>query len=290
MRSPPDLVVVFRCRLMVARARSATQRLVRVTCVVQMPSPCAMVASRCTGVPSSARTPRSRPRTAAGTRRPRAPPGSGAGRAASPARGLALRGRGGVAVRRQRLGQRLDRLSAGRPSPITGSQALSRLGHLAPGELGHRVRAHALGQEAQRAAGQVVVGVLEGAPPRVGDDEHLGRAAAAALAVAAARVRTSIMPSASRRVQMAADGGGREPEPLAQRGRGDGPCSRMSRATRARVLRSADSPGAARRRSPRCPTSRSRISQHQCAVIPSRVHKWIRKRRGMDFSRRVGLT
>ena len=50
--------------------------------VVHTPSPWAMVASRWTWVPSSGRRPPSPPRTAAGTPRPRAPPGSGAGRAA----------------------------------------------------------------------------------------------------------------------------------------------------------------------------------------------------------------
>src|SRR6266702_1936278 len=96
-------------------------------------------------------------------------------------RGRRARGRG-VAVGGQRLGQCLD--PAGQVSPgHRGRVSALQVRYLPAGELGDRVRARRLGQEAQRAAGQVVVGVLERAAARVGDDEDLGRAAAAPVPV-----------------------------------------------------------------------------------------------------------
>src|SRR5690242_7085300 len=85
-----------------------------------------------------------------------------------PDRGRGARGRG-VAVGGQRLGQRLDpagQLAPGHRRRVPAFQ----VGHLPAGELGDRLRARRLGQETQRAAGQVVVGVLEGTAARVGDD------------------------------------------------------------------------------------------------------------------------
>jgi hypothetical protein len=63
--------------------------------------------------------------------------------------------------------------------------------------------------------------VLEGAPPGIGDDEHLRRTTASALA--AGPRRTDLGQAVDeQRVQMAADGGGGEPEPFAEGGGGDG--------------------------------------------------------------------
>ncbi len=78
---------------------------------------------------------------------------------------------------------------------------------------------HALGQETQRAPGQVVIGVLESTPPRVGDREQLGGPSAPALPAGAYRTRLD-HPVGQQRVEVTPDGGGREPEPLAEsRGR-----------------------------------------------------------------------
>ena len=60
----------------------------------------------------------------------------------------------------------------GRPGYRRRVPAL-QVGHLPAGELGDRVRARRLGQEAQCVGRQVVVGVLERAAARVGDDETL---------------------------------------------------------------------------------------------------------------------
>ena len=203
-----------------------------VTCVVQIPSPCAMVASRCTGCRGAGRTPPSPPRTAAGTRRPRAPPGSDAGRAARPARrrcrarspvpgagagGTARRGR--VAIRGQRLGQGRDPVArCGRLDhrPVPPLQ----VSDLAAGELGDRARPGHLGQEAQRAGGQVVVGVLERAPAHVRDREQLGRAAPSPAGRAAGRAGFD-HPVGEEVVQVPPDRGGGQVQPGAQPGRGD---------------------------------------------------------------------
>src|SRR5205807_6345046 len=95
-------------------------------------------------------------------------------------------GRRGLAGGGQCLGQRLapaGQFAAGYRRRVPALQ----VGDLPAGELGDRVRARRLGQEAQRVAGQVVVGVLERAAARVGDDEDLGRAAAAAVSVGPGR-------------------------------------------------------------------------------------------------------
>src|SRR5689334_22260300 len=139
---------------------------------------------------------------------------------ADPDRGRGARGRG-VAVGGQRLGQRLDpagQLSPGHRRRVPALQ----VGHLPAGELGDRLRARRLGQETQRTAGQVVVGVLEGTAARVGDDKHLGRAAPAPVPVGPGRPGLD-EALGQQVVQMAADGGGREPEPAAERGRGGRP-------------------------------------------------------------------
>jgi len=100
----------------------------------------------------------------------------------SAARGGHRSGRRGVAVRGQRLGKRLDPACRWRGLDHRPVPAL-KLGDLAAGELGDRAWPGALGEESQRAGGQIVVGVLEGAPAGVGDREHPGRPATTAVAV-----------------------------------------------------------------------------------------------------------
>src|SRR5262249_20653912 len=86
-------------------------------------------------------------------------------------------------------------------------------------ELGDGVGAQLVGDEAQRVGRQVVVGMLEGAAPRVGDDEKLRRTAAAAVAIRPGRPR---LDHALRYevVEGPPDGGGREPAPAAEGGGG----------------------------------------------------------------------
>ena len=89
-----------------------------------------------------------------------------------------------VAVGGQGSGERLDpvaRLGGIDDGPV----AALKLGDLLPGEPGDCAGPGRLGQEPQRAGGQVVVGVLERAPAGVGDREQPGRAA-----TPAARIRT----------------------------------------------------------------------------------------------------
>ena len=200
-----------------------------VTCVVQIPSPCAIVARRCTGVPSS------RPNASVSAShscgnsaatcatgqwcwQSCSPPGCSPPPVASAGR-TGRRGR--VAVRRQRLGERLHPLA--RPArlhhrPVPALQ----VGDLPAGELGDRLGPGHLGEEPERAGGQVVVGVLEGAAARVGDREQLGRAAAAAAAVAP-RVPGLDHAVGQQVVQVPADRGRGQAEPGAQPGRGDRP-------------------------------------------------------------------
>ena len=134
------------------------------------------------GCRAGARRPRSRPRTARGTARRRGRPGSGAGTAAHPraARSPAGAGRGSVAVAGERLGERLrPRLASG---AAVDDRAVARLelGDPLAGERRDRLPAAALGEEAQRAGGEVVVGLVEGVAAGVGDREQPWRAAAAA--------------------------------------------------------------------------------------------------------------
>ena len=89
---------------------------------------------------------------------------------------------GSIAIGRQGRGQRLDALIRrggrnGRPVPAL------ELSDLLPGELGDGARSGPLRQEAQGTGGQVVVGVLKGAPASVGDGEQPGRPTATTVAV-----------------------------------------------------------------------------------------------------------
>ncbi len=130
-----------------------------------------------------------------------------------PDRGRGARG-GRVAVRRQRLGQRLDpfcevTLSDDRRVPPL------QVGQLPAGELGDGVLSRRLGQEPQRARGQVIIGVLKRAAPVIGDDEHLGWPASAPVPVGPGRPGLD-QALGQEVVQVPPDGGRGEPEPAAQ--------------------------------------------------------------------------
>ena len=84
-------------------------------------------------------------------------------------------GSGRVAIGGQCLGECPD-LTGRRCRLYDWAVLAFEFGHLAAGELGHRLRPGAFGQEPQGAGGQVVVGVLEGAAAVVGDREEPGQA------------------------------------------------------------------------------------------------------------------
>jgi len=129
----------------------------------------------------------------------------------APDRGRWARG-GGVTVGGQRLGQRLDPGGELAPGPLAHHRRVPALqvGDLGAGKLGDGLGTCAVGQEPQRACGQVVVGVLECAAPGVGDDEHLGRPASAPVPVGPGR--PGLDESLGQEVvQMTPDGRGREP-------------------------------------------------------------------------------
>jgi hypothetical protein len=105
---------------------------------------------------------------------------------------------------------------------LAPGSADSILGHLALGELRDRARPGHLGQEPQGAGGEVVVGVLERAPPRVSYHEELGRTATAA-AGGAPRAADLDHAAGQQAVEVAADRRGREAQPRAQRGRAHRP-------------------------------------------------------------------
>ncbi|GAA3094724.1 hypothetical protein GCM10020001_008250 [Nonomuraea salmonea] len=136
------------------------------------------------------------------------------------AAGLGLGGRGGVPLRRQSLRQHLHALVRGH-RPHGRLQPLEQARHLLAGEVGHGFLSHAPGQESQRAPCQVVIGVLESTAPRIGDREQLGRPSAPALTARADHARLD-HPLGHQGVEVTPDGGGREPEPLAQGGGRDG--------------------------------------------------------------------
>src|SRR5437667_7555218 len=122
-------------------------------------------------------------------------------------------GRRGVTVGGQGLGERLD--PAGQVAPgHRGRVPALEVRDLPAGELGDRVRARRPGRETQRVAGQVVVGVLECAAARVGNNEDLGRAAAAPVPVRPGRPGLD-QALGQQVVHVTPDRGRREPEPTA---------------------------------------------------------------------------
>ena len=159
-----------------------------------------------------ARTPRSRPRTAAGTRAATCCTGQWCWQSCTPAQRCrrAGRARGGVAVGGQRRGERLGarpRVVAGRVDDAGGSAPRARR-PAARANARDRVLA-GRGRRRKRSArgGEVVVAGSNAARPASVSDEQPGRAAAAARAA----VRAARAPRPARRRPARRGGGGRRP-------------------------------------------------------------------------------
>ena len=193
-----------------------------------MPSPWAIVASRCTGRPEQrAEEPRSPPRRAAGTPRPRAPPGSGAGTAARPrSPGPSAAGQAGAPRRRRgpRTPRRRTRPRTGRrPGPARGPRAPHPP---APRHTGAPVRRPGAARTSPPRPGRPpgpgsgarcwpgVVGVLEGTAPGIGDREEPGGAPPPAAGVGPGRPRLD-EALGEQVVQVPADGRRGQAEPPA---------------------------------------------------------------------------
>ena len=240
-RARGGAVVVMRrfLRPRVCGGRSVHETKARVTCVVQTPSPWAIVARRCTGVPSRRPNASVSASHSCGNSAATWATGQWCWQSCSPPSAIA-RGPDRQPRRRSR------RRTAPRPAPATRWSRRGRLDQ--PAGTCARARRSAcransatapgpgpLGQEAQGAGGQVVVGVLEGAAAGVGDREQPGRPAAAAAAVRPARS----WPRPCRRPAGCPGGGGRRPDVRPSRADRPaavtGPFSRMRRAIRPRV-------------------------------------------------------
>ena len=89
-------------------------------------------------------------------------------------------GRRSVSLVGQRRGERLGPVRRGGGGRDHGAVPLDHGVHPLPGEVAYRFAPAAVGQEAQRRDGEVVVGVPEPCPAGLGEQEELGRAAAAA--------------------------------------------------------------------------------------------------------------
>ncbi len=141
--------------------------------------------------------------------------------------------------------------SAGRQGRVLGDDggvvALDE-GHPATGELHDGLVAAGLGQEPQRLYGEVVVLLVEGVAPGVGEREDLGRAAAAAVAVdlLVARLDGALLDQV---VEVAANGGRRQVQPRGEVGGRGGAVLEDRRATRSRVGASPSGVPGARRSS-----------------------------------------
>ena len=118
------------------------------------------------------RWPRSRPRTAAGTRGPRGRPGSAAGTAGRPRPG-SCRTAGGVATVGEHPAREPRRGSGRAAAAITPRAVALDEGHPAPGELHDGLVATGLGEEAQRGDREVVVLLVEGVATGLGQREDL---------------------------------------------------------------------------------------------------------------------
>ena len=133
----------------------------------------------------------------------------------------ALGGRAGgrsVTVAGQGLGQRL-RPGAVRRAVHDRAVAGLELGDPLPGEGCDGLAATLLRDVAQRARGEVVVGLVEGVPSCCGHREQPRRPATAA-GEGGPGLPLLDQAVGQQRVEMAADGGRREPEPLGERSRG----------------------------------------------------------------------
>jgi hypothetical protein len=125
--------------------------------------------------------------------------------------------RRGIPVRGQRLGERLHPLGQRLMLRYRGLVPVLQVRHLTAGELGHSLGSRRLSKKPQGARGQVVVGVLEGTPAGIGDNEYLRRPSATPVAV---RPRRPGLDQAlgNKRVKVPPDGRRSQPEPAAERG------------------------------------------------------------------------
>ena len=240
------------------------------TCVVQTPSPCAMVARRWAYVPSTCSKARVSASQSCGNSAATCATGqwcwhswtTGAGALAWSKRNRARTAR----RRRPRRGWRAARRgrrppAAGRPGWRRGARRTRSTACLTAG----------LAQVAQRGVGEVVVGVREGGAAGVGQRVGAGRAAAARAApTGGARAR----PGCRRRRGRRGAGGcaaGESPRRSARSAALCGPRSSTVRATASRV-RSAGRSQAAERAPDGESAPRPPISQHQYDVFPGRFH------------------
>jgi hypothetical protein len=115
-----------------------------------------------------------------------------------------------VAVYGERLSQRPHPIGQRRGRDNRPVPAL-KLADLTAGELGDGLGSGSLGQEAQGAGGQVVIGVLEGTAASIGDREQPRRPAATAVAVdpGDSGLDHSVLPQM---IEVTPDGGRREPQ------------------------------------------------------------------------------
>ena len=126
--------------------------------------------------------------------------------------------RGSVPVGGQRPCQCVRPLRGGCRRDPSGHPVLD-LGPSAARKVEHRVVAAGLGEEAQRAHGQVVVALLECVPTRIGHPEVAGGSAAAASARRGAHERLGAwldVPIGRQVVEMAAHSGGGQSERLGE--------------------------------------------------------------------------
>ncbi len=190
------------------------------TYVVQTPSPCAMVASRWTWVPSRRAKTSVSASHSSGNCSATWATGQWCWQSCSPVAGRGRLGRGSVAVGREGVGEGLGPVPGGGRSTIGRYRASSsatrwRANAATAG------RATLLLDEAQRAGRKVVVGLVEGVPADRGHREQPRRAAAAP-GGGGPRLALLDQPLREQRVQVAAHGGGGQPEVLGQQGGGGG--------------------------------------------------------------------
>ena len=234
------------------------------TCVVQAQSPLTIVASRWTWVPRISANASVRPRTAPGTPRRRATPGSGAGRSARrgsarpPAwwwwrsrRRSARRPRGRRPPRR-RLGHRCG--STPRGCVSMRRRANVRIASSPPISRSCRIAAD----------GQVVVGVLELGPARGGQPVPLG-GPAPALVLPGRRGVGLRVARVDQRVEVPAHAGGGDAQPLADLAGGDG--SRLQQQLDDRAAGMTVRVGSCGGSGTRAPPPDG-FSQHHCDAIP----------------------
>lgn len=132
--------------------------------------------------------------------------------------GVGCAGRSSEPVAGQRLGEHLGALAFGR-GVDQRTITLLEIGDAVAGERPNGVLSPGLGEEPQRARGEVVVGLLELVATGVADREHLGRASAATVTVDALIARLE-RPLGEQMIEVTAYGRRGQVEPLGQCCRG----------------------------------------------------------------------